>query len=149
MGTSSQLQLEAISYRRLGWVTLLAAGGAAFANSLIFLLGEATGAIPKDFVFSTSNQPLSLGLVASFSFVGVGVGGAILAGLARFSRRPLRAFRLISVVFLVLFALAPFSLGAPLSLVLVLELMHLVAGAIAVSLLTTLTRRSQGEMYQK
>lgn len=139
--TNASFQVEQINYRRLGLASLAAALLAATANSTIFLIAEATGAITRDFVIPTSNQPFSVGLVASLSFAGVLIGSGILAGLGRFTRRPITIFRIVALGFLVLYAAAPLALSAPLSLVLTLELMHLVAGAIAIGMLTRLAQR--------
>ncbi|HVF01469.1 MAG TPA: DUF6069 family protein [Rubrobacteraceae bacterium] len=54
----------------------------------------------------------------------------------------MRVFRIVAVVALVLSFATPLTIpGAPTSMVLTLELMHMVAALVIVSTLTTLTRK--------
>jgi len=106
----------------------LAAGVVAAAvNAALF----ATGLIDQSVVVPTGD-PVSLGPVISLSLIPNVLGGLVLWGVRR-AGRTVRLFQIIVVVATVLSFATPFTLpGAPLSMILVLELMHVVAGAAAV-----------------
>jgi hypothetical protein len=105
----------------------LAAGVVAAAvNAALF----ATGLIDQSVVVPTGD-PVSLGAVISLSLVPNIIGGLVLWGVLR-AGRGVRLFQIIVAVVTVLSFVTPFSLpGAPLSMILILELMHVVAGAAA------------------
>ena len=61
--------------------------------------------------------------------------------VALLSRWPIRTFRIVAAVVLVLSFATPLTIpGAPLSMILTLELMHVVAAVIITGMLTTLAR---------
>jgi hypothetical protein len=96
--------------------------------------------IPPDF------QPLTLGPVIVSSIVGALGATIVFAVLGRFARRPIRLFRIIAVVVLLLSFLNPVVAlsDASLQMILTLEFMHAVVAAISVGLLTTLGRDKRG-----
>lgn len=136
-GRSSH-RAERVVTGRLLPAGLAAAAIALIANALLRLL--ATG--PLD--VSATFEPLGWGSVIAASVVGIAGATAVLAVLARMSRRPIRLFTTVAAVVLLL------SLGGPLSMrsepggsttaVVVLIAMHVVTAAIAVGFLTNLTR---------
>lgn len=129
-----------ISPGRLLWVGPLAGAVAAVVNAVIFLLASGLGAIPQDIVVP-GQGPITLGPVVVSSFVPALLGAGLLALLVRFTRRPVRVFRIVALVALVLSFVTPFSLaGAPAAMVLTLLLMHVAAAAVIVGVLTTLAR---------
>ena len=65
----------------------------------------------------------------------------VFAVVALLSRRPIRTFRIVAAVALVLSFATPLTIpGAPLSMILTLELMHVVAAVLITGTLTTLAR---------
>lgn len=61
--------------------------------------------------------------------------------VALLAQRPIRTFRIVAAVVLVLSFATPLTIpGAPLSMILTLELMHVVAAVIITGMLTTLAR---------
>jgi len=65
----------------------------------------------------------------------------IFAVVVLLSRRPIWTFRIVAAVVLVLSFATPLTIsGAPLSMILTLELMHVVAAVIIAGMLTTLAR---------
>lgn len=124
---------------RLWWVGLLTIVASVVANVLVRLLAVATLDISPDF------EPLS-GYVHVIRLTAFGVLGAIIvfALLARFARRPILMFKRIAAVVLVLsfvptvWLLVASMPGATAVSVGVLMLMHLVAWAISVGMLTSL-----------
>jgi len=140
--TNAARQLERVDYGKIWWVTLVAAGVAAVINAIIFIIGDALGAFPKTVLLPSNNEPLSLGAVIFISIVGVIAGGIVFAVIGRFSRRPIRLFTIVALVFLVLSFSSPFSIpNAPAGYIIALLLMHVVAGLATIGLLTTLARR--------
>jgi hypothetical protein len=109
---------------------------AAAATSLVRMISVVLFDIPPDF------QPLTLGPVVISSMVGVLGATVVFAIVVRFARRPVRLFRMIAVVVLLLSFLNPILAlpGASLQIILTLEFMHVVVAAVSVGLLTTLVR---------
>jgi hypothetical protein len=85
---------------------------------------------------------LTVGLVATTTVIGA-VGAAIVfAVIGLFARRPVRVFRIIAAVVLVLsFAMPATVPGLPVAMRLSLAVMHIVAWAVSVWLLTKLARQ--------
>lgn len=125
-----------VTCSRLLWVGLLAAMVAAAANSLVRAISVILFDIPPDF------QPLTLGPVVISSVVGALGATVVFAVVVRFARRPIRLFRTVAVVVLLLSFLNPILAlpEAGLQTILTLEFMHVVVAAVSVGLLTTLIR---------
>lgn len=138
---------EAIAWRRLPFAVLLAAVAAVVANSLIYFAASALGFIPESVLIPTAGgeSPLTVGMVVITSVIGA-VGAAIVfASIGIFSRHPVKLFRIVAVVVLVLSFATPLTIpGAPVSMILSMEVMHVAAWAMIVGLLTTLARRKAG-----
>ena len=131
-----------IAWSRLLWVVPVAALAAAVANALVYLVATAVGAIPSDFVIPGPGTPLTLGMVVGSTAVPAFLAGVVFALLGRFTRRPVRSFVVLAAVLLVLSFATPLTIPeAPLSMVLALELMHVVAAVVIVGVLVTLARR--------
>ncbi len=135
---------ERVAFGRLLWVVPLAAISAAVANVLVYFVGVATGAISLSVLFPSvaGESPLTVGMVVATSVVGAVGATVVFALVGRFSRRPIRTFRIVAAVVLALSFIPPLTIPAvPISMVLTMELMHLVTAFIIVGLLTTLARR--------
>lgn len=127
--------------RRLLWAGPVAAVGAAVANAVVFLVASGIGAIPGDVLIPNAGAPLSLGMVALSSAVPAIPAAIVFAVIGRFSRRPVRAFGVVTAVVLLLSFVTPFTVpGAPLAMILSMELMHVVAAGVIFYALTTLGR---------
>ncbi len=136
------LASEGVDYRRLLWAAPLAAVVAAVANAILYFIGDALGAFP-DSVTVAGDRPMSVAPVIISSIVGVLGGAAVSALIGRFARRPISVFRVVAgVVLLLSFAQPFFIAGAGFGYRAGLILMHVVAAAIAVGMLTTLARRA-------
>ena len=125
-----------VAFGRLLWVGPLAAVIAAVASVIVSTFSVTLFNIPSDF------QPLTLGPVIVSSIVGALGATIVFAVVGRFARRPIRLFRIIAVVVLLLSFLNPLVAlpGASLSILLTLWFMHVAVAAISVGLLTTLAR---------
>ena len=127
-----------VAWGRLVLVALLTAVAAAAANAVVHLVAAAAGAMPQDVVVN-GQGPITLPIVAALSAQGAVAGAAVYALICRFARRPVRVFRVVAAVVLVLSLAGPFTIpGAPISMILALEVMHVVAAAVVVGLLTTM-----------
>jgi hypothetical protein len=135
---------ERVAFGRLLWVVPLAAISAAVANVLVYFVGVATGAISLSVLFPSASgeSPLTIGMVVATSVVGAVGATVVFALVGRFSRHPIRTFRIVAAVVLALSFIPPLTIPAvPISMVLTMELMHLMTAFIIVGLLTTLARR--------
>ena len=130
--------------RVAGFGRLLAYGAvagvaAAVLNAVVYLAASLLGAIPFDVEIPNTGGPLLLGAVVIFSFVPALLAAVLLAPLGRLVSRPMRVFTIVAIVVFVLSLYTPFSIpGAPLAMILALDLMHLVA---AVTIVVVLRRR--------
>jgi hypothetical protein len=139
---STATQTERIDLGRLWWASLLAGLGAVVANVLVYFIVSAAGAIPNSVLIPGMNQPITVVLVIMNSFIPAILAAVLLALLNRFTRRPVRLFRIIAAVLLLISFVNPFTIpGAPPTMILALALMHIVAAAIIVGVLTTLPVR--------
>lgn len=126
-----------------GWLVpagLLAALMAAVVNAVVYLVAAAAGAMPQEVVVN-GQGPMTLSMVAATSVFGAVAGAIVYALIGWFFRRPVRVFRVVAASVLVLSFVGPFTIsGAPAAMVATLLLMHVVAAAVVVGLLTTLAR---------
>lgn len=146
--TRSGIGLRQVAPARLWWGAPVAALSATAANSAVYLVADATGALSDEVVVPTAagERPLGIGEVLFGTIVPIIAAAVVLAVVARFASRPLRTFSRIAVVVLVVSLGAPFSIaGAPVVAVATLMLMHVVAAAVGLPVLTRLARPTRAE----
>lgn len=147
--TINTAQTETLAPNGRIWQTgLLAAVIASVINLIVWALASAAGISFAITPPEMPAPPFPLAVVFA-TFVGVLLGTLLLTLMPRFSKRPISTWRIVAIVALVL------SFGQPLLLttgmmptaapveagtILVLEVMHVVGGAVAIYLLTTRTR---------
>ena len=129
---------------KLWWVGLVAASGAAIANLILFLITRGLG-IPYIMPLQGPDamlEALPASMVVIASVVPAIAATILFAILGKFLAQPIRVFWIIATVFLVISLAAPLTLPAAvaLSTKIGLTLMHVVAGATIVGILTTLGR---------
>ena len=143
---------ERIAWARLPWVALLAAVATAIANALVYFAASGLGFVSHGVLISspTGEKPLSVAPVAISSVVGA-IGAAIVFALTGlFARRPVRLFRIVAIVVLVLSFATPLTIpDVPVAMFLSLEVMHVVAWVVIVGLLTTLARQEASTVKQE
>ena len=135
---------EGISYARLPWVALLAALAAALANALVYFAASGLGTISQSVLLPSPMgfSPLTVSLVATTSVIGAIGASIVFAIIGLLARRPVRLFRIVAAVVLVLSFVMPATVpGMPVAMRMSLAAMHVVAWAVSVGLLTTLARR--------
>jgi heme A synthase len=137
---------EGISYARLPGVALLAAIAAALANALVYFAASGMGTISRGLLLPSPMgvSPLTVGLVAITSVMGA-IGAAIVFTIiGLFARHPVRLFRIVAAMVLVISFVMPATIpGVPVAMRLSLAVMHVVAWAVSVGLLTTLARQAK------
>jgi len=137
--TSSAHPIERIAFNRLLWVGPLTILAAIVANVVVQQVAVAV--LQPEPLF----MPLTLIVPIVFTFVGVLGAVIVYALIGRFSQQPVRLFRRVALVALVvsfipdlLMLITKFNPGTTTANVAVLILMHIVAWAIAVGMLTRL-----------
>ena len=142
IATSQPQPAERIDYRRLLWVAPLTAAVAAVANLALYFIADALGAFP-DTVHRPNGQALGSGPVIGVTIMGVVAAAIVFAVLGRFSARPIRLFRIIALVALVLSFAPAFGIaGAGAAYIGSLLLMHVIAALAAVGFFTALARKA-------
>jgi Family of unknown function (DUF6069) len=138
---SATAQEERVSGRRLLWIGPLAIVAAVVANQIIRILAVSLFNISPEF------PPLQPGPPLMFTVMGVLGAVIVFAIVGRLSRRPIRLFRTIALIVLVLTFLPDIGLlmtgampGTTPVAVGTLATMHVVAWAITIWMLTTLAR---------
>ena len=136
----NRAQGEHVAFKCLLWATPLAAVATAIANAVIYFIASALDTMPQDFVVQGSG-PITLAPVVLSSLIGAAGAAVVFTVVALLSRRPIWTFRIVAAVVLVLSFATPLTIpGAPISMILTLELMHVVAAVIITGMFTTLAR---------
>lgn len=111
---------------------LMAIVVAAVVNAVLYFIGAALGWFPET-VISPAGIPITVVPVVVSTVLGLVVATIVYSILNRFTGNPNRWFTIIAVVVLVVSAASPFGLsGAPVMMIVMLEVMHLVAGIAAI-----------------
>ncbi len=135
---------------RVAWGRLVPAGAlalvlAAAANAVVYLVASSLGAMPQD-VDANGQGPITLPMVVAMSAAGAVAGTLVYALVGRLARRPVRVFRLVSALALLLSFVGPLTIpGAPAAMVAALLVMHVITAVIVAGLLTTLAARADGD----
>jgi len=139
--TSPTQPTERVAFNRLLWVGPLTILAAVVANVIIQQIAVAVLRPDPAFI------PLTLVVPIVFTLIGVLGAVIVYAMIGRVSRQPIRLFRRVALVTLVvsfipdiLMLITGFNPGTTAANVVVLILMHVVAWAIAVGMLTRLAR---------
>jgi hypothetical protein len=139
--TSSAQPTARVAFNRLLWVGPLAIIAAIVANIIIQQIAVAVLQPDPAFI------PLTFAAPIVFTFIGVLGAVIVYAVIGRFARQPVHLFRRVALVTLVvsfipdiLMLITGFNPGTTAANVAVLLLMHVVAWAIAVGILTRLAQ---------
>ena len=130
---------------RIGWAGLLGVAASVAANLIVRVILFALVTLPAEF------PPLQPPAIAVFTFFGTILAVMVFAVVVRLSRTPIRTFRFIAVIALVVSLLpnfflmanpsaAPFPGGSALAFG-VLCLFHGIAAFVCVTILTTLSKK--------
>lgn len=130
-----------VEQRKIFPATLMAVALSVLGNALVRLVAARVIAIDPRF------QPLQWGPIIFWTVTLTFSAGFVLSMLARFAQQPIRAFFWVAVAALLLSFIPDWAIynagvfpGTTAAQVLTLAVMHLVAGAITIAVLTTRTR---------
>ena len=137
---------QIIPISKLWWVGLVAAAAASIANLIFFWVTKSVFDIPYIIPMGGPSGPLTAmpaALIIVFSTVPAVGATILLAILSKVASRPMRVFWIISVVVFVLSFVLPIGLPSTVasSTRIGLALMHVIAAAVIVGVLTTLGRQ--------
>jgi len=114
----------------------IAAIVAAVVNAILFILGSAAGGFPAS-VLTPMGVPIMLTAVLLMSIVPILIGTLGYTILSRITTNPGRWFTILTVIILIVMFVTPLQLAAaPILMVVLLEIMHLVVGGAAIYFLT-------------
>jgi hypothetical protein len=145
--STSALPAERLAPAGRVWMNGLIAGIiAAVANLVVYFIASALGVTFNIMPPDMPAPPFALA-VAFSSILFILIGTFVLTLMPRFSQRPISTWRTVAIVALVLSLAQPLALltgmmGPPpaISTIIVMEIMHVVAGVIAIYWLTTRAR---------
>jgi hypothetical protein len=128
-----------VAIGRLWWVAPLTIIAAAAANLIVYAIAAALFAGPRQFSYLT---PLNIVVSTAIYLT---IAAIIYAVIGRLSQRPIRVFRVVALIALLLSFATPllatqFTPPADAITVVVLLVMHVVAATITISMFTTLGR---------
>ena len=132
------------AFSKLPRAALLTIGLATLINLGLFFVFTAAGLITESVLIQSPSgtRPLIAFDVVTATVLGMLVAVLVFAAISRFrGARAERTWQVVAAVVLVLSFSAPFTIpGAPVTYVLALLLMHIVAGVLAIWMLPALTR---------
>jgi hypothetical protein len=133
---------EAVHYGKLVQAALIAAVVAVVLNVVVYFIGSALGTLPESVVVPPANLPITVVPIVMATVMGAVAGTIVYALLGRFTARPVTIFRILGTVVLILSLAQPFIIpNVPLNMVITLDIMHIIAGAVIIYVLTTVARR--------
>jgi hypothetical protein len=129
------------------WITgLIAAVVATIGNLILYFITNALGVSFNIAPPGVPAPPFAIAVISA-TFIGVLLGTLVFSLMPRFTKRPITNFRTVAIIALVLSFIQPLFLltgamgPAPsIATILVLEVMHIVAGVSAIYFLTTRAR---------
>ena len=135
---TSRLETTRPDPKRLALTAGLAGALAAFANTAVYVIARALGAMPEGVLVETPRgaQPITLAPVLTASFVPALVAALVLGGLVAFTRRGVRTFIIVALAVLVVSMLPVVTTpGLPFGMRVALGAMHVVAWGVITNVL--------------
>jgi hypothetical protein len=135
--TNQKVKLEHVDYSKLWWLTLVAGVISGIVNLLLYFGAQAIGFV-GDMVpsfLAASPQPFAPAIVIS-SIMFTAIGGVLLWVVDRFSAKPITTWRNLAIVGLILSFAQPFLAFSNTNDIILLLLMHTIAGIIAIAVIT-------------
>lgn len=138
-------KLEEVDYGKLWWLTLAAGGLSALVNVLLYFGAQALGfvgnMVPSFMVGSEPQVPFAMPIVIS-SVLFVIIGSVALWVIDRFNAKPISTWRNVAIVALVLSYGQPFTAFSNMNEIVLLLLMHTIAGIITIYIITTQAKKA-------
>ena len=137
-------KLEQVDYSKLWWLTLAAGGLSALVNVLLYFGAQAVGfvgnMVPSFMVGSEPQVPFAMPIVIS-SVLFVIIGGVALWVIDRFNDKPISTWRIVGIVALVLSYAQPFTAFSNMNEIVLLLIMHTIAGIITITIISTQAKK--------
>ncbi|MCY7352467.1 MAG: DUF6069 family protein [Cytophagaceae bacterium] len=134
-----------VSYARIALGGLKGILAAAATNAVLFLLFSRTGIIDPTVMIPNSGGPLTLMPTVFATIIPLVVATGVFMLLARFTKNPVRVFGFLVLAILLFSFFSPATIpGAPVPMVVGLEVMHIAAAVIIFfALRNTVTNRQE------
>jgi hypothetical protein len=111
---------------------------AAVINAVLYFIGSALGGFPTS-VITPMGLPITVAPVITMSVATILIGTLVYTVLSRITANPNRWFTIVTAIVFLVMIYSPIpllSVGAPMLMIVLLEVMHVVAAASAVYFLT-------------
>lgn len=145
VSTNQVEKLEQVDYSKLWWLTLVTGAIAAVVNVIIYFVAQSIGfvgnMVPSFMAESGQDFPFAGAIVAS-SIMFIIIGSVVLWVIDRFNAKPISTWRIVAIVALVLSFGQPFSAFSNQNDIILLLLMHTVAGIITISIISTQAKKA-------
>jgi hypothetical protein len=143
--TNQHQKLEQVDYSKLWWLTLLSGLSAAVVNEIVLFIAQALGfvgnPVPSFMVGSGQEFNFAIPLAISSNLFII-IGGITLWVVDRFSNKPISTWRIVAIVALVLSYAQPFTAFSNPNEIILLLLMHTLAGIITISVISTQAKKA-------
>lgn len=134
--TTQNVHGQSLQWSAYGLRALVVLIATPIANAIVYLIADVLSAIPDTVLIQPMSEPITIVPVIMASVMGALGGVIVYAVLLRFTPQPRRIFIIMAVVVLIIAALPTFSIGAPVAMIIALNVMHVAAAAIIVGVLT-------------
>jgi hypothetical protein len=128
--------LDRPQWSAFGQRALIALIAAPAANAIVYFIANALGTLPDTVLVGPMQEPITAVPVIMASLMGALAGIVVYGVLLRFSKQPKRLFIGLAAIVLVLAIIPTLTIGAPTGMILALNVMHVVAAAVIVGVLT-------------
>lgn len=120
-------QTKKTSFGKIMLYSLFAGLTSVVINEILFFIGKAMGAFPETVMVPNQNQPFNALPFIFSSIIPSLVAGLVMGLINHIAKAPKKIFNIIAIVLVLLSLYSPFTIPmAPMSMIIVLNIMHLV-----------------------
>ncbi|MCE7733928.1 MAG: DUF3021 domain-containing protein [Candidatus Heimdallarchaeota archaeon] len=144
---SQEEKIETNRLLKYGFLVILAA---IVLNSAVYLFFNLFGIFSDDVLNPNTNEPIPMTEIVIQSIFQMVIGLLGFALASEVFKRPIRIFRVMATVFLVMSFYLPFTIkNVTISVIIALELMHLISGVLMIRVLPRLVVSNQEGIEKK
>jgi hypothetical protein len=140
------VKLEEVDYSKLWWLTLAAGGLSALVNVLLYFAAQAVGFVGEivpNFGPDVPPPPVPFAVaIVGASIAFIIVGSVALWVIDRFNAKPISTWRIVAIVALVLSYGQPFVAFSNMNEIILLLVMHTIAGIITIYIISTQAKKA-------
>ena len=115
------------SFGKIILLSLAAGSISAVINVILFFIGKASGFFPDTVLIPNQNAPLNFVNFIISSIAPSLIAGLVMGLIYKFAKKPKKIFNIISIVLVLLSFINPFFIpAAPIMMIVILNLMHIV-----------------------